>query len=39
MIREAFGDNVLKECTGCSRMAEFFPEYSAWYCHACEQWC
>ncbi len=39
MIREVFGDNVLKECTGCSRMAEFFSEYSAWYCHACEQWC
>lgn len=39
MIREAFGDDVLKECTQCSRMAEFFPEYSSWYCHACEAWC
>ena len=39
LVMEIFGENTLKECTGCGRMAELYPEYAAWYCHDCEVWC
>jgi hypothetical protein len=28
----------LKECPNCNNMGQLYPEYSAWYCQACESW-
>tara|TARA_B100000405_G_scaffold69025_1_gene47323 strand:- start:853 stop:1863 length:1011 start_codon:yes stop_codon:yes gene_type:complete len=39
IVQNLFGDHALKECTGCGKMAELYPEYAAWYCHDCEAWC
>ena len=38
LVLEIFGDNALKECTNCNNMGQLYPEYSAWYCQACESW-
>ena len=38
LVMEIFGDNALKECTNCNSMGQLYPEYSAWYCQACESW-
>ena len=38
LVMEIFGDNALKECTNCNGMGQLYPEYSAWYCQACESW-
>ncbi|MDE0857866.1 MAG: hypothetical protein OSA38_04785 [Candidatus Poseidoniaceae archaeon] len=39
MVLEICGEKTLKECTGCSNMAQLYPEYAAWYCQTCEDWC
>lgn len=39
MVMEIFGEDALKECTGCGKMAELYPEYASWFCHNCENWC
>ena len=39
MVMDICGAEALKECTTCGGMAELYPEYAAWYCHACEAWC
>tara|TARA_B100001996_G_scaffold343067_1_gene298032 strand:- start:2580 stop:3590 length:1011 start_codon:yes stop_codon:yes gene_type:complete len=39
IVQQIFGDHALKECTNCGSMAELYPEYAAWYCQACENWC
>ncbi len=39
MVMEVCGDQALKECTQCSKMAKLYPEYAAWYCETCEAWC
>ena len=38
LVLEMFGDNALKECTNCNNMGQLYPEYSAWYCQACQSW-
>ena len=38
LVLEMFGDNALKECPNCNNMGQLYPEYSAWYCQACESW-
>ena len=38
-VMEICGENTLKECTTCGGMAELYPEYAAWYCNPCEDWC
>ena len=39
IVQQIFGDHALKECTGCGQMAELYPDYAAWYCSSCEDWC
>ncbi len=39
IVQQIFGDHALKECTGCGQMAELYPDYAAWYCSKCEDWC
>ncbi len=39
IVQQIFGDHALKECTGCGKMAELYPDYAAWYCSSCEDWC
>jgi len=39
IVLQLFGDNAVKECTGCQQLADLYPEYSAWYCSGCESWC
>ena len=39
MVLEMYGEDTLKECTSCGKMAQLYPEYAAWYCQACEEWC
>jgi len=39
IVQQIFGDHALKECTSCGGMAELYPEYAAWYCQTCEDWC
>jgi hypothetical protein len=39
IVQQIFGDHALKECTTCGGMAELYPEYAAWYCKTCEDWC
>ncbi len=39
IVQQIFGDHALKECTGCGEMAQLYVDYSAWYCHSCENWC
>lgn len=39
MVLEMFGEDTLKECTSCGSMARLYPEYAAWYCQPCEEWC
>ena len=38
LVLEMFGDNAVKECPNCHSMGQLYPEYSAWYCQACESW-
>ncbi len=39
MVLEMYGEETLKECTSCGKMAQLYPEYAAWYCQGCEEWC
>jgi len=39
IVQQIFGDHALKECTGCGQMADLYPDYAAWYCSKCEDWC
>ena len=39
IVQQIFGDHALKECTNCGEMADLYPDYGAWYCNACENWC
>tara|TARA_B100000767_G_C19734553_1_gene523314 strand:+ start:663 stop:1679 length:1017 start_codon:yes stop_codon:yes gene_type:complete len=39
MVLEIYGEDTLKECTGCGKMAKLYTEYAAWYCQGCEEWC
>ena len=39
IVQQIFGDHALKECTGCGEMAQLYPDYAAWYCQSCENWC
>ena len=38
IVQSIFGNSAVKECTGCSGVAQLYPEYSAWYCTPCETW-
>ena len=39
MVMEIYGEDTLKECTTCGKMAKLYTEYAAWYCQPCEEWC
>lgn len=38
MVIAMFGEDVVKECTGCGQGAPLYTQHSAWYCDGCEMW-
>jgi hypothetical protein len=38
IVIDLFGDDAVKECPDCGINTPLYPQHSAWWCEACQQW-